>query len=520
MITFSSTTPLSLTLLIILSYHSPALCTPCAIETRKLCKAAPFVPGHNLVGMGYDMATLERKGVYVVDVNSFLAGDGTCNLQTNPLQGNMLQKLPLASANWRAFTHCHLMLYNSRHSSARSLTNAYLEEELLEWQVGLDWKVIGHPDMGGSESMAFKFATERSKEDRYTFSAHWATCVHYSYRLEMNSPFTADFQRDLDALPMDYNDATKSQFRRFIKTYGTHYVRQVHLGGRLKRITATRTCLASLNNLTPEQLHFCLSVGHSVGLGFTTMTPKQQYCSSVLQNQDISESFNSGLHQHYTDVVGGTGWNGEFSINSEDSAGFRNWLETIKTNPDVVRYLIKPLCDLMPSDSKKAAMKTAIEAYLKSKAVPDTADNVKCSVNNTNIDSNCCPKKASRGALTVEIIRGWKLKGDIWDTTEAYAELTYGAINRKTRVIKSNNPRWNALYDLGKVDTQLLLKLEVWDEDWLRDESLGSCVNKLKRGTHTIICEVGKGGIEMRYSLVCDPKLGGIRCNNYVPSPM
>ncbi|KAK5865569.1 hypothetical protein PBY51_019832 [Eleginops maclovinus] len=291
---------------------------------------------------------------------------GTCTLCSNPLQGDQLQKLPVSAVDWRAFTRCNADLYSSSHTDVSSLIQTYTSQDTNDWKLGLDVEkfVTAGLEVGGTKSSAYKFSTERTREDRYSFSTHRVTCNHYGYRVSLRPPLSSEFSEDLARLPSSYNSDTRTQYSDLIHTYGTHYIRQVYLGGRLRRVTAARTCLSTLNGLSSNEVSSCLSVGVSVGLG-----------------------------------------------------------------------------------------------------------------------------KASRGKLEVTIIRGWNLKGDLTGRTESYAKMWYGSSHYTTHMIRSNDPWWNAYYNLGTVDTHGGLKVEVWDEDLNFDDQLGACVVYLSQGTHRSISD-------------------------------
>ncbi|XP_027872719.1 perforin-1-like [Xiphophorus couchianus] len=509
----------ALLLLSVLLVHSSVL--SCWIGTQRECDAAPFVPGHKMVGKGFDIVRLQIKRAHVINVKTYLNARETCILCSNPLQNHTYQKLPSSVVDWSASSQCSADIISSYHTSVSSLIKAYTSQDTNDWTFGLEIEkaLFDNFDVGGTGYNAYKFAKQQIEEDRYTFSTHSVTCNHYDFILSPTPPLSAEFKRQLDILPSHYNYSTRNEYRKLINTYGTHYFRLVELGGRLRRLTSSRSCLSTLNGLTSSEIHSCLSMGVAVGLGKMKISHVPKSCMGVLLNQDSATNFSSGLHQHHSEVLGGDGWLGEFSISQNDSTAYMNWLKSLIEHPEVVSFSFRPLYQLVPNKLQQAGMKTAIEQYLKDTAVKKSLQEPDCEGSTPNLSSDCCPLYASRGNLSVTIVRGWNLYGDVIGKTDGYAKMYYGSISHQTQVIISDEPQWNAEFDLGKVDTSLALKIEVWDQDWKYHDLLIECMKYLSQGTQTFTCKSALGNVEVKYTLTCDPHLTGEKCNLYKPTP-
>ncbi|XP_047231457.1 perforin-1-like [Girardinichthys multiradiatus] len=127
------------------------------------------------------------------------------------------------------------------------------------------------------------------------------------------------------------------------------------------------------------------------------------------------------------------------------------------------------------------------------------------------VDSDLSTRQNRRGSLSVVIVRALGLNGDGLMKTNSVARMWYSSFYYQTNEIKSDNPTWNAVYNLGVVETHLPLKVEVWDKDVGKDDLLISCIKYLTQGIHTFTCS-GNGQVEVNYSLICEPGLTGSQC--------
>ncbi|KAJ8386502.1 hypothetical protein AAFF_G00169720 [Aldrovandia affinis] len=472
------------------------------IGTPSQCAAAQFVPGYNLAGEGFDVVTMERKGAYVINMEEWKGPNGTCTLMENRYLGTVLQKLPVAVVDWRALSKCKMAVSSKQYESGESLVNDTTSSISNDWKIGLDVHVnpsvsVGVA-LGGTHSREASYAMQRSKQDRYIFARHEVHCNFYRYRLATGFPLRQEFLQSIKSLPNRYAPQTKPAYRSLIDTYGTHYITQVQLGGKMKSVTAIRTCKASMDGLTDTAVRDCLSVEASATLAQTaTIRAEYRHCQELKKKMGTSASFSSMFSDRYSEVVGGKIDRADLLFSGQsDPTAYADWLRSLKTSPDIVLYSLKPL-HLLISDREpaKARVKRAIEEYILEKALvrkcsgscqvgarTSARDSCACVCSpNANIRSNCCPVGKGLATLRVYGLRASQLYGDRWTQTDGSVLVTYGTQIKRTKTINNDdNPTWPETFEFGaiKIDMATRLSFEVYDADsYWNSDLLGSALS-------------------------------------------
>ncbi|XP_036372083.1 perforin-1-like [Megalops cyprinoides] len=520
----------------------PGLIGAMIIGTPQQCEKAGFVPGYNLAGEGFDIVKMERKGAYVINMEEWRKPNGSCTLVENRYLGQIKQKLPVAVMDWRALSACKMRVSSRMYESSESLINDSTSTVTNNWKVGLDVCVNSTGvALGGTHSREALYTMQKSKEDKYSFTSHDVHCKFYRFRLSTRLPLQKDFIRSTKRLPHNYGPQTKPAYWDLIDTYGTHYIRKVQLGGKMKSVTAIQTCKAALDGLTDTAVKDCLDVEASATFVQTPrMKAEFHHCKELKKKMGTKQSFSSMFSDRQSEIVGGKINTADLLFSGgSDPAAYRDWLESLKTIPDVVFYSLKPLHSLMSSkEPAKAGLKKAIEDYILENALVkkcsescrignriSARDHCACICNrNENIRSNCCPVGKGLATLRVYGLKGKQLHGDLVTQTDGFVLVSYGAQEKRTEVINNNdNPDWPESFEFGpvKINMATQLKFKVYDQDSIwNNELLGACSFELRQGTVTDTCMFNYGTLFFSYDVTCAPSLGGPKCWDYIPSPM
>ncbi|XP_039621024.1 perforin-1-like [Polypterus senegalus] len=535
---------LSLASLTFVFFTRPLRVEACRIATSSECAKAQFVPGHNLGGEGFNIVTMKRTGAYVINMDKVDKANGTCMLCTNTHEKKVQQKLPISMVDWRPVPRCKMSVYSKVYESSESLLNNTGSNIKNDWKVGLEIKADPRfqPSLmlGGSHSRAANFAMEKSKKDKYSFAKHEVHCEFYKYRVQSTPVVSDEFSQSFKALPNRYSRDTKSQYRSIIDIYGTHFMRQVSLGGRVKSITAIKTCEASLNGLTDSAVKDCLDVEASATiLQMATVKTEAHFCREKLKKLKNSQSFSATFNERHSEISGGEMNVGDLLFSStSDPKAYSNWFPSLKSTPDVISYSLAPLHRLFPKDPRSKHLKSALKDYIFEHAVLRSCSS-KCSVGSRTsvrepcncvchgdnaVKANCCPVEKGLAKLTVKNMRATGLWGDYFTKTDGSVKASYGAEFQRTAVIDNNdNPVWRDTFNFDNIKLSMTNNLifEVYDADYnWNSDLLGKCTISLKNGDHDSLCALNHGTFYYSYKVTCAPSLGGAECDEYIPSGM
>ncbi|KAF3851190.1 hypothetical protein F7725_012962 [Dissostichus mawsoni] len=440
----------------------------CRIGSGSECEKAPFVPGHNLAGEGFDVVRMRRTGAYVINVKAHLADNHTCTLCPNRFQDGQIQRLPAAVLDWRPFSRCSKQLSSALHHSVESLLRSSNSLVNNNWGLGLSLDNIGKAVLGGSRSDLAKFARSQHSVDKATFATHEISCTYY--RLADHPQLSAEFTKHLKRLPQSLNTTkNRALYRRLIDTYGTHYIHQVQLGGKVRRITAFRTCLATLKGFSESDIKNCLNFELRMALGFLPGNVSlSNKCDNLLKG-NMSMGFYQGFMTHKIEVIGGERYFPDILYQEDPSEAYQSWMNSLHDNPDVVSYAIFPLHHLRNAQARDP--------------------------------------------------QSGRPEGRHLHKTDAYVKIFYNGMYEETETVMDNNdPVWNVTYDFGSVELGQALRFEVWDRDVLYNDVAGRCVVFPERGTHSLSCQLSKGVLYFTYTIKCDAHLTGFRCGRYSPN--
>ncbi|XP_042356920.1 perforin-1-like [Plectropomus leopardus] len=107
-----------------------------------------------------------------------------------------------------------------------------------------------------------------------------------------------------------------------------------------------------------------------------------------------------------------------------------------------------------------------------------------------------CSLNVAQSELKLFNLRASGLPSGLLGTTDGYTKVFCGGQTLGTTSIRNDdaNPWWEEEFKSLKAHQNDVLRLEVYDSDYLHDDLLGVCQRQIKLGTHEHNCFLEKGG--------------------------
>ncbi|XP_039541571.1 perforin 1.9 [Pimephales promelas] len=527
--------------------HLPPPTSPaCFLGKEAECQDADFAPGSDLAGEGFDITKMERLGTFVIDMSKWELKNNTCNLCKNPFMQNKKQKLPVSVVDWRATQKCSRSVSSSVYESSESLVSSSSSSVENNWKVGLKiGNVVNDMSLmlAGTNSKVAEYSMMKTKKDKFSFIKQSASCEYYSYRIASRFPLHRELNHEFTNLPETYDNQTKESYFSLVEKFGTHYIVQVKMGGAVKSVTSVKDCMATLEDISMDEVKTCLDVEASASAKMRiSVDTASKHCKQAKDKKLSTHSFANSFSDRLTEITGGHTQDTSLLFSSSNDPGaYTQWLSTLPEKPDVISFSLKPLHMLLPvKNPKYDQLRRAIRDYILQKALwrkcsspckAGIATNPKepcvCSCHNSlGVKANCCPAQRGLAQITVTVTKATGLWGDYFTSTDGYVKVlrNHKLFLGETSVIwNQNSPTWNWKFDLGHFVLSQFggLRLEVWDRDnkW-DDDLLGACDIQLTSGVKSDFCRLNHGLLYYKTNVTCGPSLAGSSCTDYVGSPM
>lgn len=156
----------------------------CSLSSVDECKRAITVPGHSIIGSGFDITTMERTVNSILDMN-YKYPNGTCHLCINTI----MPKNPLQAIAWNIDSWATIIFFKddirySHHSSVISV--AEMEETAFTIERSGEVKIPIPKIQGsvgfiftGSHSELVRNIRRQSMASNNVYFHHEVFCKHY-----------------------------------------------------------------------------------------------------------------------------------------------------------------------------------------------------------------------------------------------------------------------------------------------------------------------------------------------------
>jgi len=217
-------------------------------------------------------------------------------------------------------------------------------------------------EAGGSRDSSASFARESMMARASSIIKTEAKCefAQVIMREPIKADLSQDFMEKLYLLPeMDQSWASsgssreKSSYRRFLNTFGTHYVHAGTLGGSYEGVTAISQCTLTSQSKTASDYARCVNskftasvknipIQAIVGVS-SSVSSEESACDGMTKDGSLSSEFSDSSVTTRSTWIGGS----MMQTDAITSESIKAWLEDVVENPKVWPQSLKAISDLV-----------------------------------------------------------------------------------------------------------------------------------------------------------------------------
>jgi len=225
----------------------------------------------------------------------------------------------------------------------QALNQTIIEEswERFDKQMGLD------TNLAVSNSLfSIDVSSSQTKQLRSNEEAYYALRSSFIPLWTIYLPNISEFSQqnfELD-IPVPFSHSHRQKYDKFFERYGTHYVKRAWVGGK----AMLAFTIAKSTHMTKEDIQAGIKASYS-GVGSASINKTEQETKEKLQSNSECSVFGKGGDELKL-----------AALSTLDETNYNAWLETVKTNPQVIELEVAGIWTLF-EDQEKA--KTLQEAY-------------------------------------------------------------------------------------------------------------------------------------------------------------
>eukprot|EP00128_Syssomonas_multiformis_P017056 Colp12_sorted_trinity150504_noHs@21825 len=297
-------------------------------------EALPKIPGHDLFGVGFDALTLQTTRLPVFTLTYTDDAESVFNYYDD---------------SWRFPLEVYCV--NTPSSEATFKTSVYNDSETYYNEVRERHTKHGFLGIGSKSTETIKI-TKKFFQFNQAFSQSEQIHSFFTCQLAVFPPPTLHplVQTALSQLPATYSSDVNSEsfrkYREFITDFGTHFMTEITMGGRVQMTSYFDACLIS----TFDGQWVTKQSGSSL-LGIVKWGSGS---SSEDTHTDAHWDMNS---EHEVLLRGG-------AADLYDPSDWKSWVHSIMQNPSPLEYSLTAITEILPQGTTRSNLEQAVAAYL------------------------------------------------------------------------------------------------------------------------------------------------------------